>query len=753
MATLELTTAHADTQQDGQLAQWRRVLCVLFFFSGFPALIYQLTWQRALFRTFGVNIESVTIVVTAFMLGLGLGSLAGGWLSKRRAIPLLPLLAAIELMTGCYGLVSLGIFDRVGDLTIGLPLAATAAASLALVLVPTLLMGATLPLLVGHLVRRSGHVGSAVGLLYYVNTLGAGAACIACTALLFPFIGMQGAVYIAATINGLVAAGALVAYQRERLDPAIAVTDAPPNLTTSPPMLGLGAVLALAAASGFVSLSYEIFFFRTVSYAAGSSATSFALTLGAFLIGLASGARQAGQNCATLTRELAMRRSVDGLLYASALGLLFLPLLDHLAWIGSGVAGVAFLLVYLIARFWGALLPHLAEFGIAADGRAGMRTALLYLCNILGSATGSIVTGFVLMDHLGLITIGVALVVASLACAALLAVMLPMPRAEKFRFTAFAAGLAVMALVVIPRWSATVLEALQWKGNPQAQALVDIVENRSGIITVAADGTVFGNGMYDGHFNTELMHDNNGIVRPYALSLFHPAPHDVLMIGLSSGSWAQVIANNPDVASLTAVEINPGYFSLIAKEPDVASLLTNPKVSIVTDDGRRWLRANPAQRFDAIISNTTWHFRANTTNLLSAEFLGLIKNHLNPGGIFFYNTTDSLRAQRTGCLVFADGARFLNHMVVSRTPIQWDFERWRRTLAAYRIDGRPVFDLTRDEDRAALDGLVTQQINVATGTELTPIEPCSSILARTTGKQPVTDDNMGSEWRYPLGLE
>ena len=64
MTTLELTTAHAGTQQDDQLARWRRVLCVLFFFSGFPALIYQLTWQRALFRAFGVNIESVTIVVT-----------------------------------------------------------------------------------------------------------------------------------------------------------------------------------------------------------------------------------------------------------------------------------------------------------------------------------------------------------------------------------------------------------------------------------------------------------------------------------------------------------------------------------------------------------------------------------------------------------------------------------------------------------------------------------------------------------------
>jgi spermidine synthase len=164
-------------------------------------------------------------------------------------------------------------------------------------------------------------------------------------------------------------------------------------------------------------------------------------------------------------------------------------------------------------------------------------------------------------------------------------------------------------------------------------------------------------------------------VRAYALSLFHPAPRDILMIGLSSGSWAQVIANNPNVASLTVVEINPGYLSLIAQEPEVASLLHNPKVTIVTDDGRRWLRANSGRRFDVIVSNTTWYYRANVTNLLSSEFLDLIKQHLNPGGIFFYNTTDSARVQRTACLAFADGARFLNHMVVSDMPIRWDFAR------------------------------------------------------------------------------
>src|SRR5262249_32924935 len=154
-------------------------------------------------------IESVTIVVTAFMLGLGIGSLAGGLLSRRRRIPLLPLLAAIELLTGTFGAMSLTIFDRVGALTAAWPLPAMAAVNLALVLIPTLLMGATLPVLVAHLVRRSGQVGSAVGLLYYVNTLGAGAACLVCTVLLFPFLGMQGSIYVAVAMNGLVALGAL----------------------------------------------------------------------------------------------------------------------------------------------------------------------------------------------------------------------------------------------------------------------------------------------------------------------------------------------------------------------------------------------------------------------------------------------------------------------------------------------------------------------------------------------------------------
>jgi spermidine synthase len=111
MTTLDLAADEGTDRREG-LAQWTRILCVLFFFSGFPALIYQLVWQRTLFRIFGVNIESVTIVVTAFMLGLGFGSLLGGCLSKRCNIALLPLLAVIEILTGTFGIFSLRSLTR-----------------------------------------------------------------------------------------------------------------------------------------------------------------------------------------------------------------------------------------------------------------------------------------------------------------------------------------------------------------------------------------------------------------------------------------------------------------------------------------------------------------------------------------------------------------------------------------------------------------------------------------------------------------
>jgi spermidine synthase len=156
-----------------------RWLYPLFFLSGFPALLYQIVWQRTLFAIYGVNIESVTVVVSAFMLGLGLGSLAGGRISRNPRAPLLLLFAAAEFGIAGYGLASLALFHRVAAFTAGAPAVATGLLSFALVVIPTILMGATLPLLVAQLVRISGNVGQSVGILYFVNTLGSAVACFA----------------------------------------------------------------------------------------------------------------------------------------------------------------------------------------------------------------------------------------------------------------------------------------------------------------------------------------------------------------------------------------------------------------------------------------------------------------------------------------------------------------------------------------------------------------------------------------------
>jgi MFS family permease len=92
-----------------------RLYYLLFFLSGFPALLYQIVWQRTLFTLYGINIESVTIIVTIFMLGLGIGSLAGGWLSSRKGIRLLLAFGLIEFSVGSFGAASLWIFHRIGS--------------------------------------------------------------------------------------------------------------------------------------------------------------------------------------------------------------------------------------------------------------------------------------------------------------------------------------------------------------------------------------------------------------------------------------------------------------------------------------------------------------------------------------------------------------------------------------------------------------------------------------------------------------
>ena len=189
-------------------------LALLFFLSGFAAILYQLAWQRMLYALVGINIEVVTLIVTLFIGGLGVGSLAGGAASRLGAHRLVAIFGFVELGIGIYGAGSRQLFHVLGQVASGLSPLEVAAGVAALVLPPTMAMGATLPILVTHQVKSRASVGVAVGTLYCVNTLGSAVAAFMCGLFLMRWVGLKGVLAIAVSCNLIVSATALVLWQR-----------------------------------------------------------------------------------------------------------------------------------------------------------------------------------------------------------------------------------------------------------------------------------------------------------------------------------------------------------------------------------------------------------------------------------------------------------------------------------------------------------------------------------------------------------
>jgi spermidine synthase len=719
-------------------------LHILFFISGFPALLYQIIWQRALFAIYGVNIESVTVVVSAFMLGLGLGSLAGGWLS-RRDMPLLATFASIELSIAVFGLISLQLFHWVASFTAGASAMETGLITLGLILAPTILMGATLPVLVTHLVRYSGNVGRSVGSLYFVNTLGSAVACWLAAEVTMRRLGMSGSVKMAAGLNTFVALAVLVLQARGRSTEAA-------NRDSSPPakhplrLLAFPLAAALAAITGFISLCQEIVWYRVYSFVTGGSPKTFAHVLAAFLAGIACGSLVARRVCTSEAKAGALLRRVAILVMcANLLGFLTAPL------VAFAVRHVDYVmtlpLIAVTAGLLGSTFPLLNHIAVPLGPRVGEGLSWLYLSNIAGSAVGSFVLGFVLMNLWGLQTIELGLALMGVGVG--LALLMAGRPAQSNRLVTTAAGVVVCIGFIVSSHPlyATVYEQLQWKSayRPGGR-FTDLVETRSGVIAVAADRTIYGGGVYDGKLITDI-HETDALLRPYSISFLHPNPKEVLIVGLAGGAWAEVIANHPQVQRVTVVEINPGYLTVIRRYPDVAPVLSNSKVEIFIDDGRRWLVRFPQRKYDLIVMDTIYHWRANATNLLSREFLELARRHLKPGGILYYNTTHSGDVELTGVTCFPYALRFGPLLAVSDDPIPTGKERWRRTLTAYQLEGKPVFDPADPDDRERMDEILAYADTLeARAYDPSGIETADSIRRRTRDKRIITDDNMASEW-------
>lgn len=708
----------------------------LFLVSGFAALIYQVVWQRILFTQFGVNSESVTAIVSVFMFGLGVGAVGGGWLLQRFPDHLLRIFVAIECGIGLYGLVSVPLIEAVSPVAEP-TMPGLVARAYAVLAWPTLLMGATLPVLVAHLQKSIRHIGRTVSLLYALNTFGSAFAAFASVQVLFVLGGLRASLAVAVVCN--FATAWLVWGATRHLERAPAGDPPPPQAApalASAWTLPYGAAAAALAAVGFLSLSLEILWFRLLGFMTASRPEVFGMLLAVYLAGIGWGALRPHR--LALDDRAARVLMVRRLVVAAALTFLAMPLTGWVsALAGKAVAQVvAYGAAGLVAFCCGGVFPTVIQLGTRdSSSNAALPVAWLYFANIAGSALGPLVTGFLLLDRLGLganlaLFAGLTLLLA-LALAGRL--LLALPR----RVLAAGAAAVVAAAIAQPLVYAGALESLLYgeAGHPPFR---HVLEDRSAILAVeAADSDImYGHGIYDGRFNIDPVRNSNLIDRAYLGAALHPGPRRVLEIGLSTGSWTRVLSLLGTVQDITVVEIGRSYPGLVALYPQTAPVLADPRIRIHLDDGRRWLKNHPNERFDFILMNTTFPWRSNTTNLLSREFLELARAHLRPGGVLYYNALGSDHVAYTAAHVFRHVTRYSTFVAASDAPLAPSPAERRERLLRFRGTGEQPLFLQDPGHRARLEQLANAAL---------PDERATLLARRDLWL--ITDDNMATEFK------
>lgn len=505
-------------------------------------------------------------------------------------------------------------------------------------------------------------------------------------------------------------------------------------------------LLVMAFASGFVSLSYEVLWARMFSFSAAGSVAAFPMLLGLFLAGIAVGARWSKRfSKGQATFAPAPLRSVALFVAASSIaGWLVIPAMAWFLTLHQAIPGyTALYFVFGAACLFGAQLPLLMHFGIEANERVGARLSYVYVANIIGSVSGSFVTGFFWLDVAPTPDIVTSLTILGLTLASVLFAITRPGKRPVIMAVLAATILAVSVLSLKGVVYDGTLERLFYGARYEGQRFVHIIENRGGIIAVDDKEVTYSGGVYDGTFSTDLVNDVNGIIRPFSVSAFHPKPKTALVIGLATGSWARVIADHPDVERVIVVEINAAYYELL-KAFDENHILNHPKVEHHIDDGRRWLNHNP-MTYDVIISNSSFHQRGFSSTLLSEEAFTLMRKRLNPGGVLLVNTTGSQRVLATGCHVFEDCQAFFRAGIFSNAPLDTNPERLRDILTRYAIEGKSVLDLKDPVHQRRLDDIIGAFEKKTPG-----YYNSEETRKLAEGQELITDSNMGHEWQFDI---
>lgn len=493
---------------------------------------------------------------------------------------------------------------------------------------------------------------------------------------------------------------------------------------------------ALSFFCGFASLSIEILWIRLYGFARLSTPSGFGFVLMAYLLGIAVGAAYGSRACRLSPAvEVLWNRSATVLLI-SALATLLMPQLFVWA-AGLYNAMLDVLLVGACSAVLAYVFPIAHHLGADAGGdRQGQRFATVYVANVCGAALGPLLTGYVLLEWMSLQQSFI-----SIALLQLLAGVLLFAKARVCGTRAMAvAGMLVVAVTGLALSLAPNPHGWIEQTSQDTRPLRSVTENRHGVITIFEDTTggdvVYGGNVYDGRTNLDLALNTNGLDRVALLGILKPQPRRVLIVGLSIGTWLALVRQFPDVEHIDVVEINSGYVEAAAPYVAQSRAIQDPRVHMAVDDARRWLRMNPDKRYDLVVMNTTWHWRANAGVILSYEFLQLVKRHMAPGAVMAFNTTGSLDAFYTATQVFPAAYRYGNFVYSA----DFDFRPLKNERAISHFLAQLV---AKDAEFTKSNAVNVERF---LGKDFLSLREAM----RSSPRQPelVTDDNLITEFKY-----
>lgn len=641
------------------------LLTLLFFLSGAAGLIYEIAWERLLELYFGVTMTAITLIVASYMCGIGLGSLLGGRIAQNLERPIL-IYGLIEAGIGIFGFLSSAIINWIGQHTAGAPYTLVFLLSFLVLLIPTVLMGMTLPLLTQSSVDRVETSGQVIGLLYGINTLGAAIGSLFAGYVLIGKFGFDGTTYIAALLNLGVALIAIV-FARRIVRKQSSEEKAPDTKTASSSW-SYRQILFASFLVGYIGLGFEMVWIRVLHVINKNSSYGFPSILFIFLTGLALGGYFWGRRAdkAAQPEKLFWQIEIGGSIAAALVFLLFWAGLNsgwH-PWLGdffemqrpslpfikdagtflfskrlalSSLINYFFpvlLMVFPASFILGGGLPVLDRIAVNSPEVAGRRVGDIHLANIIGSIFGSLVISFWMLPTLGSEWTYKTLV--------LLAFTFPILYfTGRFKSTSrlhldpvsvSVIGSLILILFLLPGKGQ--FYAKLFKAGTGDQSV--ILETSDSVLAITLDSKSQAPNMLWIGGEVNSLYPSDSTYESRALMCVGASqPKRILVIGMGGGIAARFFQSMESVEEIVIVELMEGIDDLLSENIDFSRHVFNdPRVHYTVNDGRRYLYANPDEKFDLIFADPLrWHSTGHN-NLYSVEMMESYQSHLTENGIF-----------------------------------------------------------------------------------------------------------------------